>query len=212
MVYFMATNKQGISSTELSRKLALRQKTCWAFKEKVMKAIASSQKFPMPGKVEVDETVVGQEESTKGRQNGDKKLVVVAIEREGRGIGRVYACVIKDGSNKSLRPFFADHIDPKAIVKTDQWKGYRPFQEDFPNLDQIPSGKKGGNFPDMHRVIMMLKAWIRGTDHSVQHLQGYLDEYCYRFNRHLMKGKKFDNLMVRMVDHNPVFCENLNII
>ncbi len=130
----MATNKQGISSTELSRKLALRQKTCWAFKEKVMKAIASSQKFPMPGKVEVDETVIGQEESTKGRQNGDKKLVVVAIEREGRGIGRVYARVIKDGSNKSLRPFFADHIDPKAIVKTDEWKGYRPFQEDFPNL------------------------------------------------------------------------------
>ncbi len=59
IVYFMATNKQGISSTELSRKLALRQKTCWAFKQKVMKATASSQKFPMPGKVEVDETVVG---------------------------------------------------------------------------------------------------------------------------------------------------------
>ncbi len=42
IVYFMATNKQGISSTELSRKLALRQKTCWAFKQKVMKAMAGS--------------------------------------------------------------------------------------------------------------------------------------------------------------------------
>ncbi|MEM8940168.1 MAG: IS1595 family transposase, partial [Bacteroidota bacterium] len=74
IVYFIATNKQGISSTELSRKLGLRQKTCWRFKQKVMKAMASSQQLLMQGKVEVDEMVVGQqEEGTKGRQNEDKK-------------------------------------------------------------------------------------------------------------------------------------------
>ena len=212
IVYFVATNKQGISSTELSRKLGLRQKTCWSFKQKVMKAMSSSQQFPMTGKVEVDETVVGQEEEgTKGRQNEDKTLVVVAIERAGKGIGRMYARVIKDGSNESLKPFFNDHIDPKAKIKTDEWKGYNPFNKDFPNLEQIPSGKKGGNFPDMHRVIMMFKAWLRGTHHSVVHLQGYLDEYCYRFNRHLMKGKIFDNLLTRMVEHKAVYCKDLNI-
>lgn len=212
MVYFIATNKQGISSTELSRKLGLRQKTCWSFKQKVMKAMASSLQFPMLGKIEVDETVIGQEEEgTKGRQNEDKKLVVVAIERDSKGIGRMYARVIKDGSNDSLKPFFEDHISPQAEVKTDQWKGYTPLAEDFPNLHQVPSGKKGKNFPDMHRAIMMLKAWLRGTHHAVEHLQGYLDEYCYRFNRHLMKGKIFDNLLGRMVRHSPVFCQNLNI-
>ena len=212
IVYFIATNKQGISSTELSRKLGLRQKTCWSFKQKVMKAMAGSLRSPMLGKVEVDETVTGQEEAgTRGRQNKDKKLVVVAIERESKGIGRMYARVIKDGSHASLKPFFADHISPKATIKTDEWKGYGPFSADFPNLEQIPSGKKGVNFPDMHRAIMMLKAWLRGTHHAVEHLQGYLDEYCYRFNRHLMKGKIFDNLLGRMVQHSPVFCHNLNI-
>ncbi|MFY0602263.1 MAG: IS1595 family transposase, partial [Cyclobacteriaceae bacterium] len=202
IVYFISTNKQGIASTELSRKLGLRQKTCWAFKQKVMKAMASSQQHPMLGKVEVDETVVGQEEEgTKGRQNKDKKLVVVAIEREGKGIGRMYARMIQDGSNESLKPFFEDHIDQDAKITTDEWKGYTPFKADFPNLEQIPSGKKGIHFPDMHRAIMMLKAWLRGTHHSVKHLQGYLDEYCYRFNRHLMKAEIFDNLIGRMVLH-----------
>ena len=57
IVYFVATNKQGISSTELSRKLGLRQKTCQSFKRKAMIAMASSQGYPLKGKVEVDETV-----------------------------------------------------------------------------------------------------------------------------------------------------------
>lgn len=212
IVYFIATNKQGISSTELSRKLGLGQKTCWRFKQKVMKAMASSQQFPLMGKVEVDEMVVGQqEEDTKGRQNGDKKLVVVAIERTGKGISRMYARVIENASNKSLRPFFEDHIDPDAAIKSDKWKGYGPLQSEYPNLTQVESGKKGKNFPDMHRAIMMIKAWLRGTHHSVEHLQGYLNEYCYRFNRQLMKGKIFDNLMGRMVAHSPVYCNNLHI-
>ncbi len=70
IVYFVATNKQGISSTELSRKLDLRQKTCWSFRQKVMKAMASSLQYPMLGKVEVDGAVIGQQkEGSRARQN-----------------------------------------------------------------------------------------------------------------------------------------------
>ena len=60
-------------------------------------------------------------------------------------------------------------------------------KRDLSNLKQIPSGKKGENFPDMHRSIMLFKAWLRGTHHAVDHLQAYLDEYTYRFNRSMMK-------------------------
>ena len=69
IVYFVSTNKKGISSTELSRKLDLRQKTCWAFRTKVTKAMESSGKNPLEGHVEVDEFVVGQqEEGVVGRK------------------------------------------------------------------------------------------------------------------------------------------------
>jgi hypothetical protein len=75
IVYYVSTNKNRISSTELSRKLALRQKICWLFKQKVMKGMESSGNFLMEGKVEVDETYVGgQDDKAIGRSGGHKKL------------------------------------------------------------------------------------------------------------------------------------------
>ncbi len=109
-----------------------------------MKVMVSSWKYPLMGKIAVDETVVGQqEEGVVGCQNNRKKQVVLAIE------------------------------------------------------------KKGKNFPELHRIIMMFKAWLRGIHHSVDNLQAYIDQYCYRFNRSQMKGEIFDNLLTKMVDHQP---------
>jgi len=66
----------------LSRRLELRQKTCWLFKWKVMKSMESSQNFPMTGKVDVDETCVGgQDDQAIGRNEGKKKIKIVGIER-----------------------------------------------------------------------------------------------------------------------------------
>ena len=179
IVYFVATNKQGISSTELSRKLGLRQKTCQSFKHKV--------------------------------KNDKKKRVVVAIERKRRGIGRMYGRETNDASKQSFKPFFEDHIAPEAQIKTDEWTGYLPLKKNYQNLQQIPSRKKGKNFQLMHRSSMMFKAWLRGTHHAVDHLQAYLDEYTYRFNRSMMKVGIFENLLNRMVKHKPVYCKNVNI-
>lgn len=75
IVYFVSTNKKRITSTELSQKLNLRQKTCWAFKRKVMKAMKSSGYHPITDRAEMDETVFGKgEEGVRGRQNKRKRL------------------------------------------------------------------------------------------------------------------------------------------
>jgi ISXO2-like transposase domain/Transposase zinc-ribbon domain len=205
IVYYVSTSKKGIASTELSRKLQLRQKTCWLFKQKVMAAMKSSGKSVMKGKVEVDETVVGgQEEGVVGRKNINKKLVVFAIERKGKGIQRLYGKVIGSSSAKELGCFMKGTIDAGAEVKTDKWSGYKPLKVDFPNLFQIPSGKKGEGFPDLHRAIMGFKGWLRGMHHQVEHLQAYVDEYTYRFNRNFMKTGLFENLMGRMMERPPL--------
>ena len=205
IVYYVSTSRKGVSSTELSRKLGLRQKTCWSFKRKVMKAMESSGNNKIDGKAEVDETVVGgQEEGDIGRQNKKKKLVVFAIEKKGRGVSRMYGKVIGQSSSKELGGFMGAVIEKDAHIRTDKWRGYQPLSKDFDNLVQIASGKKGNNFPDLHRIIMGFKGWLRGMHHQVGHLQSYIDEYCYRFNRSHMKEGIFENLMVRMVNAPPL--------
>jgi hypothetical protein len=204
IVFYLSTSKKGISSTELSRKLGLRQKTCWLFKQKVMVAMKSSGQFLLQGKVEVDETVVGgQEEGVVGRKNKKKKLVVFAVERKGKGISRLYGKVIEKASSKELGNFMKQIIDKNAEVKTDEWTGYKPLTADFPKLTQVPSGKKGENFPDLHRAIMGFKGWLRGIHHHAEHLQAYIDEYTYRFNRNFMKKGLFENLINRMINEKP---------
>ncbi len=148
IVYFVSVNKKGITSTELSRKLNLRQKTCWTFKRKVMKAMESSGNYPIRGNAEVDETVFGgQEENRQGRQNKSKKLVVVGIEKKIKGVSRLYARVIPNASSKEPRSFIRAHISPKANITTDQWIGYTPLNKEFEHMVHLPSGKKGSNFP-----------------------------------------------------------------
>ena len=168
-----------------------------------MEAMKSSQDHPMKGEVEVDEFVVGGKESgVIGRKSGKKRKVVIGVEKKGKGISRIYARVIEDYSKKSILPFMRDHIDDNANIKTDGWKAYQNIGNEFP-CHSSELSNKGKNFPGLHRCIMMLKAWLRGTYHSVTDLQPYLDEYCYRFNRHLMKRGLFENLTVRMMAHSP---------
>jgi hypothetical protein len=121
IVYFVATSKKGISSTELSRKLVLRQKTCWHFKRKVMKAMESSGNHLLHGNVDVDEFFVGgQEDGKKGRGKKNKKLVVLAIEKTGKGISRMYGKEIAKADSKHLGSFMKETIDTKANIKTDK--------------------------------------------------------------------------------------------
>jgi len=206
IVYFVSTNKKGISSTELSRKLGLRQKTCWYFKRKVMKAMESSGKYPLEGNVDVDEFFVGgQEAGKKGRGKENKKLVVFAIEKQSKGISRMYGEVIDKADAENLGNFMRKKIKKKAHIKTDKWLGYRPLKSEFENLIQISSGEKGGNFPEIHKAIMLFKAWLRGIHHRVIDLQAYIDEYTYRFNRHFTNSSIFDNLIHRMIDAKPYY-------
>jgi hypothetical protein len=194
-----------MSSLELSQEFELRQPTCWAFKWKIQQAMQSSKQQPLTGEVQVDEFYIdGPEEQKRGRSKGKKRLVVIALEKVNKGVGRAYAQIIEDASAKEFRPFFNDYISKDANVVTDEWTGYKTLIKDYTKLIQIPS-KKGINFPDLHIHIMNLKGWLRGIHHhcSKERLQGYLDEYHYRYNRRSNMGSIFTLLIEKMVKNNP---------
>lgn len=210
IVFKISTKKKGMSSLELSKEFELRQKTCWEFKWKIQQAMQSSKQYQLEGEVHVDEFFIeGPEEQKRGRSKGKKRLVVLALEKVTEGAGRAYAQMIENASAKEFKPFFNDYIDKKATVITDEWLGYLPLKDEYPNLRQIPS-KEGDNFPDPHIHIMNLKGWLRGIHHhcSEERLQGYLDEYHFRYNRRNSMNAIFDTIIKRMVTYEPKRIKN----
>ncbi len=205
ILFANSTFKKGASSYHLSRILTLRQGTCWKFRRKTTETMKSSGKFLLAGNVEVDEFVIGgPEKGMQGRSHGKKRLVIVAVEGNKQGIYRSYAKVIDNSSNKQIKPFFKSNIIEDAKIKTDKWRGYRPLKKEYKNLRQV-SSKNGKNFLRLHRHIMLLKSWMRGIHHSTsrEHLQSYLNEFNFRFNRLKSLNTIFHTLVKRMMNHLP---------
>ena len=96
--------------------------------------------------------------------------MVVGIEKGAKGISRWYGRVVETATKVNLGGFMRDHISADAEVKTDYRSGYNGMETHFPKMTREKSEKKGENFKQMHRVIMMFKAWLRGTQHSVMTL------------------------------------------
>ena len=201
IIFKVSTKKKGMSSMELSNEFELRQKTCWSFKQKVQQVMKSSLKSPLTGIIHADEFVVGgSEEGKKGRSKGAKKLIVLALEIVEDGVGRAYAEVIENSSAKELGSFLRKYVSKDAELITDKWKGYAPLKKEFLKLKQVAS-EDGKNFKELHIHIMNIKGWLRGIHHhcSKEHMQDYLNEYHFRYNRGSNMGTIFDVLMKKMV-------------
>lgn len=206
--YRVCIAKKGMSSMELSRELGLRQGTCWAFKRKVQESMTSSGLFKLAGCVEVDEFAVGGVDAgEQGRSKGDKKLVTLIVERTKKeGVGRVYAHKIEDYSAKEIGDVLDKYVNKaKATIKADCWSAYKSLSKEW-NITQVKSDK-GKSYEKLHTVIMNFKSWLRGIHHkcSEEHIQGYLNEFCYRMNRRNHLNTAFHKLIDRMVKHKPYY-------
>ena len=168
----------------------------------------------LAGTVEVDETYLGGlEEGLRGRQTEAKALIVIAAQEEGRGIGRIRLRQIADASAASLIPFVGDSVEAGSVIHTDGWRGYKPLKRNgyqhmvtvLPGQEEPPSEL----MPRVHRVASLLKRWLIGTHQgavSRKHLDYYLDEFTFRFNRRRSnsRGKLFFRLVQQAVNVEPV--------
>lgn len=206
ILFEMGSYTKSCSSPVMAAKYEINQKTAWLFMSKARKAMESSCRQPMNGPVEVDECFIGgYREGKTGRGAANKKQVAIGIEKAGElGIKRAYAISIENCSNKELVKFFEKHVHTGSTVTTDKWKGYLPLVGQY-RITQVVSKPKE-NFILIHRFIQGLKSWIRGVHHHVSddYLQGYLNEYCFRFNRNRSKNKIFHALIERMMAGTPV--------
>lgn len=214
-MWWVTTQKNGASALGLQRVLGLKKyETAWTWLHKLRRAMVRPGRDLLTGRVEVDECYVGGlEEGLRGRLNLKKALVVVAAQEDGPGIGRIRMRQIVDASAESLMSFVGDSVESGSVIHTDGWVGYWPLEnKGYHHEVMFLKGKKktpSELMPRVHRVISLLKRWLMGTHQgavSHKHLDYYLDEFTFRFNRRRSqnRGKLFYRLAQQAVAVEPV--------
>ena len=215
-IWWMTTQKNGASASGLQQVLGLRSyQTAWTWLHKIRKAMVNPYRTKLSGDVEVDETYIGGVESggKRGRGTDNKTLLAIAVElktkekgKKGRRtMGRVRIEVVKDVSKESLQGFIKRNVDKSSTIITDGWTSYASLCNEGYNhqvLKKIESVEGEASMPHVHLPASLLKRWLLATHQgaiSEEHLQAYLDEYVFRFNRRT--SAKMDLLFYRLFEN-----------
>ena len=207
--YLMTTDKRGVSALLLQRQLGLCcYETAWMLLHKLRRAMVNVAREPLHGEVEVDETWIGGEQAglrgsrqLKGRRAA---LVLVAVERRGRGSGRVRMEAIPDFKSNTIIPFLNQNVSPGSTIYTDGLKSFLGLTEagfkHIARAQPLRSALRKGAQPAVplaDRTIGNLQQWLIGTYHGVSkpQLQAYLDEFVFRHNRRKTPAAAFQTLL-----------------
>ena len=213
-MWWVTNSKAGTSALTLQRLLGLGSyQTAWAWLHKLRRAMVRPGRDRLSGEVEVDETLLGGLGGAQGRSTATKALIVVAAEVVGRGTGRIRMRRIPDGSAPTLQAFVEETIERGSTVHTDGWDGYERVKSNgYRHRVSFLRGhpeRASALLPRVHRVVSLLKRWLLGTHQgavSRAHLDYYLDEFTFRFNRRTSRhrGKLFFRLVQQAVAVDPV--------
>jgi hypothetical protein len=213
-IFFVARHKQGISALQLQRNTGLGSyQAAWTLLHKLRSTLHYRPEGQLAGLVEVDETYVGGHE--RGRRGGrevlNKSIVVGAVEQRPHTAGRARLSVL-DGIRfkEDLSPFIQAVVDARrTTVRTDGLHVYFGLQKIGIHHDRKVQGTDRARsikiLPWSHTVFGNVKMWLRGTFHGVsrKHLQRYLDEFVYRFDRRWREGELFGFVLNRAAHADP---------
>lgn len=225
--HLVATHSNGMSALQLMDQLGVNEKTAWLLLHKIRAAMADRDKELLRGIVEVDQTEIPcrEKDPPLGVGGRDGMLTVVAavevVDRRtgsappwrprqkllGTKPGRVRLKVIPDNTAATLERFVQDHVAPGTVVLTDDHRSYNNLRalgyRHYPYL----VGKMAAHvvLPWIHRVFALIKRWGLGTLHGFRrrHLDRYLEEWAFRFNRRRWRRVSFDRVLELLVGHAP---------
>jgi transposase len=206
----MASTRCGISAKQLERELGVKYRTAWRMFNKIRTHLMVDDGDPLSGSVEADETLVGGLTRNSHRRerealgwdrkrydNQRKTIVFAAVERD----GRVRATIIPNSSGPTLRGAVRGNIDEGAILYTDEFAGYLTLGDTYDHRtirhrDRVYVNGRT-HTQTVEGFFGLLKNAIRGVHHGVseQWLQGYLNEYTWRWNNRGERNTMFRDLL-----------------
>jgi transposase-like protein len=218
--YLVASHTAGMSATQFQRQLGLsRYETAFQILHKLRAGMVRPDRDRIGQQadhVEVDETWVGGTTRGEGKGTHHQSLVIAAVEvrhripkagkkgtprRGGRYAGRLRMEVVPNKGGKTLRSFVESAVDPSALVVTDAAPSYARLPErgyeHLPVVEANDPKVAEEYLPIVHLVFSNLKAWLQGCHHGVspKHLQAYLNEFTFRFNRRFYPFNAFRSLL-----------------
>ena len=215
-IWLITSQKHGASALNMQQILGLGSYvTAWVWLHKLRRAMVRPNRERLQGEVEVDETYVGGKESNvAGRKTETKSLVAIAVEKDNRGSGRIRLKVLPSAHREHLHHFIQESVQPGSLIHTDGLPAYRGlenlgYQHKITILvDHKESNAASRLLPRVHRIASLLKRWLLGTHQgsvSPKHLDYYLDEFTFRFNRRksCSRGKLFYRLLQQAVQVEP---------
>jgi transposase len=215
-IFLMTSTRCGISAKQLERELGVTYKTAWRMFNKIRNELMAEDDFLLAGEVEIDETSVDgkprkkqgvikkpetRSEAAKLKEHS-RATVFAAVERG----GRVKATVLPSRRGPKLKEKAIEWIEPESIVYTDEWPAYNKLGDHFSDHSRINHSTGVYVEGDIHTNTIEgffghVKPSIRGTYKKVSHkwLQGYLNEFCWRYNHRFDMKAMFETLLMRSV-------------
>lgn len=212
-IWWLTGQKNGASALGFKRILGFGSyRTAWTWLHKLRRAMVTPGRNLLSGTVQVDEAYIGGKKSGKrGRGAKGKALVIIATEINNSKIGRIRLKRIPDASGESLENAIQQAVCNGTIIQTDGWPGYNRLNSQGYIHEIIRKDSDLGEnlLPLCHKIAALLKRWLLGTHQgavSHEHLDYYLDEFIFRFNRRTSshRGKLFYRLLENAVKIDPV--------
>jgi transposase-like protein len=212
-IWHVRCQKYGANALGLHRVLGLGSyHTAWIWLHKLRRAMVRPDRDRLSGVIEVDETYIGGEKPGKrGRGAAGKELVIIAVQEDGKRIGRIRLQRVPDASASSLEGAVKASVEAGSTVRTDAWTGYSRLAElGYLHVTAREEADLGINLlPKVHIIASLLNRWLLGTYQGAvrpSHLDFYLDEFTFRFNRRTSRsrGKLFYRLAQNAVAIDPV--------
>jgi len=192
LIFLMTQDKGGISTMRAAMLLNMHYTTVWFIMHKLREAMEDRLQGPLlSGLVEVDDAFVGGKSKGSGktgRAPSNKKQICVMVERLNRKAGDAAIVVLPDQLGETYVAAVESHLEPMTHVRTDGFPTNSVLHGRVGELDMTTIGKQyeQGALENVDRVISLVKRYLLGTYHqycSRAHLQRFLNEFCYRFNR-----------------------------
>jgi transposase len=219
-IHLMTSTRCGVSAKHLERELGVTYKTAWRMFNLIRNKLMADDDEPLSGEVEIDETSVdgkprkfqrtgpdplrrsaSENISEAGKLRERRRATVFAAVERG---GRVKATVLPSRRGPRLREQAIEWVDPESIVFTDEWPAYNKLGQHFAVHERIVHGAREYVRGDTHTNTIEgffgnLKTGIRGNYKAISHrwLQGYLNEFCWRYNHRHDRRSMFHTLIER---------------